>query len=380
MSDDQGSHHQAESLLRAMKTKDDGNRGPRSPEERADESDFRSSIRIDAPHHNLAANLTSDQSSRSTTPTDEDEDYDFRDTVRLSGGQVDSLQQFHQGLEPALAQAFSSNLRTEVQVQLCRTQQQSHHDFIYSLDDPSCVGWVHPMPSDSVSSAHWVCNEWMVSITPNLVFALIDRMLGGEPSVMETLRRPMTEIESKLIRRVIDTFLTQIQTNWAPVVKVQPTLVAVESHPRPFSSIGANDRVLVLTYTIALCKVSGEMTLTIPVSAISHLANRFAFSNSSLHQVSSDQETRGQIKSQVTTAPIEVVVNVAQSTIRTSDLLDLRVGDVIATEKSTSEPMELAIQDVPKFTARAGSYQGKKAVQIESPADPPCANNAPQKE
>jgi flagellar motor switch protein FliM len=46
--------------------------------------------------------------------------------------------------------------------------------------------------------------------------------------------------------------------------------------------------------------------------------------------------------------------------------LDLSVGDVIATEQEVTAPLELSVQDVPKFCARAGAFKGKKAVQIES--------------
>ncbi len=61
----------------------------------------------------------------------------------------------------------------------------------------------------------------------------------------------------------------------------------------------------------------------------------------------------------------------ARSTIRTGDLLDLNVGDIIATEKGVDEPLELTIQNVPKFKIRAGALKGNKAIQIEATLDPP---------
>ena len=57
-------------------------------------------------------------------------------------------------------------------------------------------------------------------------------------------------------------------------------------------------------------------------------------------------------------------MTLATSMIRTSDLLDLDVGDIITTEKDPSSPAELLVQGVPKFKVSPGSYQGKKAVQI----------------
>jgi flagellar motor switch protein FliM len=70
-------------------------------------------------------------------------------------------------------------------------------------------------------------------------------------------------------------------------------------------------------------------------------------------------------------APVNVVVTLARSKIKTAELLDLAVGDLITTEKEISEPLELSIQDVPKYFARAGAFKGKKAVQVEALIEKP---------
>ena len=63
---------------------------------------------------------------------------------------------------------------------------------------------------------------------------------------------------------------------------------------------------------------------------------------------------------------MDVVVTLARSKILTGDLLDLSVGDIITTEKEVNTPLELAVQNVPKYNATPGAFKGKKAVQIES--------------
>lgn len=80
---------------------------------------------------------------------------------------------------------------------------------------------------------------------------------------------------------------------------------------------------------------------------------------------------RGKITRNVDAAPVDIVVTLARSKIRTIDLLDLSVGDIITTEKEVRDPLELAVQDVPKFHAKAGAFKGKKAVRIESTIENP---------
>jgi flagellar motor switch protein FliM len=64
------------------------------------------------------------------------------------------------------------------------------------------------------------------------------------------------------------------------------------------------------------------------------------------------------------------VVTLATSKIRTAELLDLAVGDLITTEQEITAPLELSVQGVPKFYARPGAYRGNKAVCIERLFEP----------
>ena len=82
--------------------------------------------------------------------------------------------------------------------------------------------------------------------------------------------------------------------------------------------------------------------------------------------------TKHKISQNVDRAMIDVVVTLARSRIRTGDLLDLSIGDVITTEQEVTDPLELAVQDVPKFNAKAGAFKGKKAVQIDSFIEKPA--------
>jgi flagellar motor switch protein FliM len=63
---------------------------------------------------------------------------------------------------------------------------------------------------------------------------------------------------------------------------------------------------------------------------------------------------------------VGLTVTLARSTIKTVDLFDLQVGDIISTEKDVRELMDVEIADVVKFQASPGSLKGRKAIKIES--------------
>jgi flagellar motor switch protein FliM len=88
------------------------------------------------------------------------------------------------------------------------------------------------------------------------------------------------------------------------------------------------------------------------------------------------------ISNQIAEAPLEVVVELATTRITTSDMLGLRVGDIIASEKDIRESLLVYVQGVPKFVASPGKYKGRKAIQIRHDykpndirVDPPPAPN-----
>lgn len=69
-------------------------------------------------------------------------------------------------------------------------------------------------------------------------------------------------------------------------------------------------------------------------------------------------------------AAVEVVVELASTRISTADMLDLRVGDIIASEKDVNEPLVVYVEGKPKFLASPGQLKGRKAIQMKGAYQP----------
>jgi len=84
----------------------------------------------------------------------------------------------------------------------------------------------------------------------------------------------------------------------------------------------------------------------------------------------------------VSTAPVELRVFLAQTSIRLNDLMTLQVGDLITTDKKSTEDASVQIEGKLKFVAQAGQFRGKRAIRltkiIEQPVEPvPEKSDAP---
>jgi flagellar motor switch protein FliM len=145
------------------------------------------------------------------------------------------------------------------------------------------------------------------------------------------------------------------------------TVDSVESNPQLVQIVPPNEVVILVGFEVLLGKNRGMLNLCIPFNTIENYNSKLSRNGwVGYGKGKPTDQTRGKITGSVDAAPVDIVVTLARSKIRTSDLLDLSVGDVITTEKEVQEPLELSIQEVPKFQTRAGAFKGKKAVQIES--------------
>jgi flagellar motor switch protein FliM len=65
---------------------------------------------------------------------------------------------------------------------------------------------------------------------------------------------------------------------------------------------------------------------------------------------------------------VELCVHLADTKISTGDMIGLRVGDIITTDKDVHTPISVSVEGVEKFRARPGAFKGRKAIQIEADA------------
>ncbi len=284
--------------------------------------------------------------------------YDFKRPERVGKDQMRAMQSLHESIARNFGASISGLLRTMLEVKLLSVDQLTYSEFVFSLDNPSCFNIIKPSPLEG---------HWVLDIAPSLAFAIIDRMLGGDPVPGETIRRPLTEIETRLMCRVVDLFLEQIVPAWENVIKLEPVIESTESNPQLAQIVPPNEVAILIGFEVLLGKNRGMMNLCIPFNSIEKHNTKLSRNGwVGYGKGKPTDSTRRKITDSIDTAAVDVVVTLARSRIKTSDLLDLSVGDIITTEQEVGQSLEVAIQDVPKFHASAGAYKGKKAVQIQT--------------
>jgi flagellar motor switch protein FliM len=282
--------------------------------------------------------------------------YDFKRPERVGKEQMRSLQTMHEAFGRNFGASLSALLRTIVELKLTSVDQLTYSEFVFSLENPTCFNLINAAPLEG---------QLILDINLSLLFPIIDRLLGGGNDQSAPVRRPLTEIELRLVSRITDLFCNEMKHAWENVLELNLSIDRVESNPQLVQIVPPNEVVVLISFEITLGEARGMMNLCIPFNSIERISNRLS-ANSwvSYGKKSATTENIQRISSQLGDAVVEVVVDLAETNISTSDLIGLRVGDIIATEKDVARPLVVSIEGQPKFHAQPGAFKGRKAIQV----------------
>ncbi len=285
--------------------------------------------------------------------------YDFKRPERVGKEQMRALQTMHEGFGRNFGAALSALLRTIVEVKLTSVDQLTYSEFVFSLENPTCFNLIDAEPLEG---------QLILDINPSLLFPIIDRLLGGSTSSAPPARRPLTEIELRLVSRITDLFLAEMQHAWENVLEFHLKVDRVESNPQLVQIIPANEVIVLISFEVTVGETRGMMNLCIPFNSIERISHKLS-ANSwvSYSKRPPTQESIQQISNHIADASVEVVVELAQTTISTADLVGLKVGDIIASEKDIHQPLTVSVEGRPKFQAKPGQYKGRKAIEVVAP-------------
>ena len=289
--------------------------------------------------------------------------YNFKRPERVGKKQMRALRSMHEGFGRNLGASLSALLRSVIEVKLVSVDQLTYSEFVFSLENPSCFNLLDASPLEG---------KLILDISPSILYPIIDRMLGGGKDRSPPTRRPLTEIELRLVRRITDLFLRKLKHAWGNVIELDLAVDRVESNPQLVQVVPPNEVVVLICFELSLSDLRGMLNLCIPFNSIEHISSKLTANpwvNFGQRDLSdSSQEIIGR---QMERAVVEVIVELAEAKITTADLVSLRVGDIITTDQACHGQLPVLVEGVRKYYARPGAIKGRKAFQVEAVTDIP---------
>jgi flagellar motor switch protein FliM len=293
----------------------------------------------------------------SLKPREKITSYDFKRPERVGKEQIRALQTLHEGFGRNFAAGLSAMLRSMAEVKLAGVDQLTFSEFVFSLENPTCFNLLTAEPLEG---------NLILEINPSILYPIIDRLLGGGREIGPLARRPLTEIELRLVSRINDLFLKELALAWRNVLELHPKVDRVESNPQLVQIVPPNEVVVLISFDVALGEIRGMVNLCIPYNSIERISSKLSANSWVAYgRREATPESIEQIGQNLRSALVELKVRLARTRITTSDLVNLRVGDVITTEKDIRSPLLVTVEGIPKFRAAPGAYKAHKAIRIE---------------
>jgi flagellar motor switch protein FliM len=277
---------------------------------------------------------------------------------QLNDDQLEALRALHETVGRKFATALSTLVRNPVTVKLIGVEQIPYAQFVRTLDKPTCLNLLKIDALDA---------SWILELSPAITFPMIDRLLGGGREPAPLLRRPLTEIELRLMARVVGLFLEEFCRAWRDVIDLPIVVDQVESDPEAVQIVPGSEAVMATKFEITIGRSQGPISLCMPVDSIQRIGQMLVTCGSSIGESEDAADRANHISQKLRGDTVELVAQLDESKISTDDLVGLRVGDMIATDHSANTPILVSVDGASKFRARLGAVAGLKAVRIDEP-------------
>ncbi|MDQ6942191.1 MAG: flagellar motor switch protein FliM [Candidatus Eremiobacteraeota bacterium] len=287
--------------------------------------------------------------------------FDFRFNKRLdkfSTNQLQTLRTLHDNFTRLLNNSLSVYLRTRVEATVVSIDQITYGDFISSIGIPSIL---------SIFSMDPLPGSGMVQVDLNLVFSVIDRLLGG-PGWYPQKLRDLTDIERTLMQRFMARMLNSYRESWNYLLTLSLKIEALDSNPQFIPRIIPLDQIVAfVTCELKVGDMSGVMNFCLPYQVLQQVGTQlsdFQWSPSIAAGRGMTEQDIAMLARNVERAPVDVRVELGKTVVSLRDLIALQPGDLLMFDKSVTEPLTATVNDREKFKVFPGVNRDKLAVRV----------------
>lgn len=283
--------------------------------------------------------------------------YDFRRPAKFSKEHLRTLEIIFEHYGRLLATNLPIYLRKNVQIGVASSEAMTFSEFFNALSTPVImgIGSFEPLPGNII-----------IDLSPNLGYAIIDRMLGGEGGTLDK-SRDFTRIERIIIEKILVVCMQNMREPWRNVIDINPMLERLETNPQFVQIISPNDMVALVTLDVKIGEIQGFMNMCLPYftleDVMDRLNTRYWYANL---QEMKNEDYEEHIESLIRRVDIPIKAILGNSTVSVNDFVNLQVGDVIRLDSHVDSELSVYVGNIRKFTALPGASKDNYAVRVMS--------------
>lgn len=281
--------------------------------------------------------------------------YDFRRPSKLSREHIRSLQMAYDVFARRMTTMLTSGLRQVCQVTLSEITQVSYEEYITGLSPQTLLTPLRVPP---------LAGSGVLEFSLPVALASIDHMLGGPGG--EQSPRPLTDIETGLMRGLLEQMCGVLRYSFESIVTVTPTVGPIEYNPQFIQAAGATDAMVVGEFNMIVGRERCPMTLCLPLAGLlPHLAAHRAPVDAEITAIGSDALVR-RVHDRAGDLPMNVTVAFSDVHLSPDRILSMVEGDLIVLNHRIGQPLAVKAGGVTFAHAIAGKSGNRLAALVVS--------------
>ena len=283
------------------------------------------------------------------------ERYDFSRQERIVQVRMPALDVINDAFLRSIRTSISNTLRRILDITAVPMELDRFGAFIRTLPVPSSLQIFKMDPFRGHA---------LFVLEPKLVFSLVESFLGGSGTRNVRIEgRDFTAIEHRLIRRIVNLLLNDLEKAWHSLHPVDVHFVRSEINPQFAKICEPEDIVVINRYEIDMDRSVGSITSCVPLANLESVKSKL-LTTFTRDQSEEDIALKRILEENIKNVEAEIKVELGNAQISAGDIIDLEQGDIIQLDKRRDDLLPVYLAGIKKFMGSPGIHRGNKALLI----------------
>lgn len=287
------------------------------------------------------------------------EAYDFRNPIFLTEYELRHVRISHEDFIRYLSARLSMYLKMDVEIKMSQLTTTPYAQFVETIPNPTYITMFRVDPLEGIG---------LMATNPRLAMTIVDRMLGGKGHSIKD-ERYLTEIEMTMIDEVVAIVLNEWCAQWDDAPEMNAILIGKETNGRFLQTSPHDAIMLVLSMECMLGDCSESIQLAIPYYSIETLIKRMESKHKHNNQTIGAIAKEARWYDSFSKIGVRTTAEWTLEKLRVSEVLSLKVGDIIELPSDIIEKTEVKFEGKQKYIGEVGIQNNFVAVELKEFVD-----------
>lgn len=287
--------------------------------------------------------------------------FDFRLPNRISKNQLRTIRNINENFSEMLGSFLMAKLQSIVSCNVTTVDQIYYSEYVLSVSNPACLFTFDINHTDI---------KGILEFSPEFAFTLIDRLLGGNGKGKKAAQ-VVTPIEQKVLQVVVEKLLADLGKAWQIIGDYTFKLDKFEPDIDFVQITSQSESVLLITFEVHIGEDAYMMNLCFATYAFDTILSKLTNQNLSAIRPIKYQGTTAQniLTNHLKKTELTLKAEFGKSKITFNELINLKLGDVIALETAVGDEIKVSVDNKHIFNGISGIVNNHKAVKITKRVD-----------